>query len=150
MIPVVNRLLCRTGGRRSFFSCVYLLASPDGALEVAVAGHPQVLRLDARGQVVERIGKGAYPLGIRPEMSWAVEKAVLAPGETLLLHSDGLIEARNAAEEEFGEERMEATLRLFGGAPAATVVSELSAALSRFSGRIPPEDDVSVAVLRRK
>jgi serine phosphatase RsbU (regulator of sigma subunit) len=150
MIPVLNRLLCRTGGRRSFFSCIYLLASPDGGLSMVVAGHPQALRVDARGVVIERIGKGAYPLGVRSEMTWAVESTALAPGELLLLHSDGLTEARNDREEEFGEERLLGVLRLFGSSPAAALTSEISTAATRFCGRIAPEDDVSVAVLRRK
>jgi serine phosphatase RsbU (regulator of sigma subunit) len=150
MIPILNRLLCRTGGRRSFFSCVYLLAWPDGRLSMVVAGHPQVLRVDASGQVIERIGKGAYPLGVRSEMAWPVETAALAPGELLLLHSDGLTEARNDREEEFGEERLLGVLRLFGSSSAAALTAEISAALTRFCGRIPPEDDVSIAVLRRR
>jgi sigma-B regulation protein RsbU (phosphoserine phosphatase) len=150
MIPVLNRLLCRTGSRRSFFSCVYLLASPDGALSMVVAGHPQALRVDARGVVVERIGKGAYPLGVRSEMTWPVETAMLATGELLLLHSDGLTEARNDHEEEFGEERLLGGLRLFGSSSAGALTSEISAAVTRFCGRIAPEDDVSIAVLRRR
>jgi len=150
MIPVLNRLLCRTGGRRSFFSCIYLLASADGGLSMVVAGHPQALRVDPRGLVVERIGKGAYPLGVRSEMAWSVETVSLAPGELLLLHSDGLTEARNDREEEFGEERLLGILRLFGSSSAAALTAEISAALTRFCGRIPPEDDVSIAVLRRR
>jgi len=150
MIPVLNRLLCRTGGRRSFFSCVYLLASPGGALSMVVAGHPQALRVDPRGMVVERIGKGAYPLGVRSEMTWPVETTALAPGELLLLHSDGLTEARNEREEEFGEDRLLGVLRLFGSSSAAALNNEISSALTRFCGRIAPEDDVSIAVLRRR
>jgi serine phosphatase RsbU (regulator of sigma subunit) len=150
MTAALNRLLCRTGGRRSFFSCIYLLASPDGGLSIVVAGHPQALRVDARGAVVERIGKGAYPLGVRSEMSWAVDTTALAPGELLLLHSDGLTEARNEREEEFGEERLEGLLRLFGSSSAEALTNEISSAVTRFCGRVPPEDDVSIAVLRRE
>jgi serine phosphatase RsbU (regulator of sigma subunit) len=150
MVPVLNRLLCRTGGRRSFFSCIYLLASPEGGLRITVAGHPQALKVDARGQVLERIGRGSYPLGVRVEMTWPAETATLAPGEILLLHSDGLTEARNAAEQEFGDERLEGTLRLFAGVPLPTLIAEIAAALTRFCGRIVPEDDVSIAVLRRR
>jgi serine phosphatase RsbU (regulator of sigma subunit) len=150
MIPVLNRLLCRTGGRRSFFSCVYLLASPDGSLRITVSGHPQVLKVNERGHVLERVGRGSYPLGVRAEMTWPTEALTLQPGELLLLYSDGLTEARNAAEQEFGEERLEGTLRLFAGVPAPTLVGELAATVSRFCGRVAPEDDVSIAVLKLK
>jgi serine phosphatase RsbU (regulator of sigma subunit) len=150
MIPVLNRLLCRTGGTRSFFSCVYLLASKDGTYRMTVAGHPQVVQIDERGAVAARIGAGSYPLGVRSALTWPEEAGALAPGEALVLYSDGLTEARNELQEEFGEERVEGMLRLFAGLPAATLTSELAAAVTRFCGRVPPEDDVSIAVIRRK
>jgi sigma-B regulation protein RsbU (phosphoserine phosphatase) len=150
MIPAMNRLLCRAGGPRSFFSCVYILASSDGRLRITVSGHPQVLRTDERGAVLERYGKGSYPLGIRSTLTWPIDESSLLPGEALVLYSDGLTEARNAAEEEFGEDRIEGALRLFAASSsAATLVSELAGAVNRFCGRVPPEDDVSIAVIRR-
>lgn len=151
VIPAMNRLLCRAGGPRSFFSCVYILASADGSLRITVAGHPQVLRIDQRGLVLERYGKGSYPLGIRSTLAWPIDESALSPGEALVLYSDGLTEARSAAEEEFGEERIEGTLRLFAASSSAdTLISELAAAVNLFCGRVPPEDDVSIAVVRRR
>lgn len=151
VIPSLNRLLCRAGGPRSFFSCVYILASQDGHFRMTVAGHPQVLRMDQRGVVLERYGKGSYPLGIRSTLTWPTEEGALAPGETLVLYSDGLTEARNAEEQEFGDDRIEGALRLFAASSsAATLVSELAGAVNRFCGRVPPEDDVSIAVIRKK
>jgi serine phosphatase RsbU (regulator of sigma subunit) len=151
VVPSMNRLLCRAGGPRSFFSCVYILASSDGRLRMTVSGHPQVLRVDQRGVVLERYGKGSYPLGIRSTLEWPIDESSLAPGESLVLYSDGLTEARNAAEEEFGEDRIEGALRLFAASSsAATLVSELAGAVNRFCGRVPPEDDVSIAVIRRR
>lgn len=151
VIPSMNRLLCRAGGPRSFFSCVYILASPDGRLRITVSGHPQVLRMDQRGIVLERYGKGSYPLGIRSTLDWPIDESSLGPGESLVLYSDGLTEARNNLEQEFGDERIEGALRLFAASSsAATLVSELAGAVNRFCGRVPPEDDVSIAVIRRR
>lgn len=151
VVPAMNRLLCRAGGPRSFFSCVYVLASDEGRLRISVSGHPQVLRIDQRGAILERYGKGSYPLGIRSTLAWPIEESSLAPGETLVLYSDGLTEARNAAEEEFGEDRLEGALRLFAASSSAgTLVAELAGAVNRFCGRVPPEDDVSIAVIRRR
>ncbi len=150
MIPALNRLLCRTGGPRSFFSCVYLLASPDGTFSITVAGHPQVLKIDAHGSIRERFGKGSYPLGIKPTLSWEAETASLAPGETLLLYSDGLIEARDAQENEFGDARLEGVIRLHAGYSATDLTAALAAELDNFCGRQAPEDDVSIAAIKRK
>jgi serine phosphatase RsbU (regulator of sigma subunit) len=151
VVPSMNRLLCRAGGPRSFFSCVYILVSPDGRLRITVAGHPQVLRIDPRGAILERYGKGSYPLGIRSTLSWPIDESSLEAGESLVLYSDGLTEARNGSEEEFGDDRLEGALRLFAASSsAATLVSEIAGAVNRFCGRIPPEDDVSIAVIRRR
>jgi len=108
-----------------------------------------VLRVDARGAVVERFGRGAYPLGIKEGQVWAVETGAVAPGESLVLHSDGLPEARNALGQEFGDERTLAVLARTAGRPAADVAAALSGEVLSFLGRMPVGDDVSIGVLKR-
>lgn len=151
----LNRLLCRTGtcrpaGPRSFFAGVSLLVSPDGSFSAVVSGHPPVLKVDASGRIVERVGKGSYPLGVKPQLNAAVEVGSLLPGEALVLHSDGLPEARNAAGLELGDARIAATLASAAGLPARSQVAALCAELGSFLGRSVPEDDVSIAVVRRR
>lgn len=149
MVGALNRILCVTGGTRSFFSCVYLLAASDGRFSIIVAGHPPVARVDREGKVSQRLGSGSYPLGIRPTLQWVPIEGTLAPGETLLLYSDGLYEACDeGGGAAFGEERIEALVRLFAGAPPAELVGELSQHLLTFCGRVAPEDDVSIAAIR--
>jgi hypothetical protein len=149
MFATLNRILCRTGSPRAFFGCVYLVLSPDGSYSGSVAGHPQILRLAPDGAVLDRVGQGAYPLGIRPTLTWPVESGRLEAGERLLLYSDGLPEARDAAGRDFGDERNEAEVRRSGRVSAATLVSILSSALRAFCGDAEVEDDVSIAVLGR-
>ncbi len=154
VLTTLNRILCRTGscraaGPRQFFAGIALLLRPDGSFEAAVAGHPPVLRVDARGAVVERFGRGAYPLGIKEGQAWAVETGAVAPGESLVLHSDGLPEARNALGQEFGDERTLAVLARTAGRPAADVAAALSGEVLSFLGRTPVGDDVSIGVLKR-
>jgi len=150
MVASLNRVLCETGSARSFFSGVYALLEPAGGVTAIVAGHPPVLRLDAGGRVVQRIGTGAYPLGIRQNVAYVPVTASLAPGETLLFHSDGLPEARGANGEEFGDARIERSLLRTAGARPYEMVSALAADLDLFLGRAAAEDDVSVAAVRRK
>lgn len=154
VLTTLNRILCRTGscraaGPRQFFAGIALLLRPDGSFEAAVAGHPPVLRVDVRGAVVERFGRGAYPLGIKEGQAWAVETGAVAPGESLVLHSDGLPEARNALGQEFGDERTLAVLARTAGRPAADVAAALSGEVLSFLGRTPIGDDVSIGVLKR-
>ena len=151
----MNRLLCRTGAcrapgsGRSFFAGIALRIGPDGSFSAVVAGHPPVLHVDATGRVVRRIGKGSYPLGIRPTWKGDVEAGQLEPGESLVFVSDGLPEARDAAGREFGDARLEAYLARRAGVPAAETVGGIASELLAFLGRKAPEDDVSIAILRR-
>jgi sigma-B regulation protein RsbU (phosphoserine phosphatase) len=146
----LNRILCRTGGSRSFFSCCYVLLSPDGSFLATVAGHPPILKIDASGSIVERIGRGAYPLGVKAGLTWEIVAGHLGNGERLLLHSDGLTEARNATDREFGDAYVEVIAGWNPGGSAVSLVESLVGEWQMFMGSLPPDDDVSIAVIRRR
>ena len=150
MAASLNRVLSETGSARSFFAGVCGLLEADGKFTAVVAGHPPVLRLDASGAVVERLGTGSYPLGIRKSTVWTPVTTVLAPGETLLFHSDGLPEARGELGTEYGDARIEAVALRKAGVRPGELVAALTADLDRFLDRVPADDDVSIAAVRRK
>jgi hypothetical protein len=150
IIASLNRILCRTGGTRSFFSCCYVLFAPDGGYVATLAGHPQILRVDRNGKVMERIGRGSYPLGVKTGITWEQLEGSLGPNELLLFHSDGLTEARNRSDREFGDAYLETVIGWHGGAPASELVSELVAEWRGFTARKALDDDVSIAVVRRR
>jgi sigma-B regulation protein RsbU (phosphoserine phosphatase) len=149
MFATLNRILCRTGGPRAFFGCVYLLISPDGTFTGSVAGHPPPLRIDGSGQIRERIGKGAYPLGIKTPLAWETQHGKVETGEVLLLHSDGLSEAADVSGAQFGEARLELSIRRAATLPAPALVEALARDVMDFCGRQTPEDDVSIGAIRR-
>ncbi|HUP47248.1 MAG TPA: PP2C family protein-serine/threonine phosphatase [Thermoanaerobaculia bacterium] len=146
----LNRILCRTGGSRSFFSCCYVMLGPDGTFVATVAGHPPILKLGAGGRVIERIGRGAYPLGIKASLQWDEVTGALSPGQWLLLHSDGLTEARNAEGNEFGDEPVETIGASGRGGSARGLVEALVSELRFFTGGRPAEDDVTIAAIRKR
>jgi phosphoserine phosphatase RsbU/P len=150
IVGSLNRILCRTGGSRSFFSCCYILLSPDGTFTATFAGHPQMLKLTADGKVIERIGRGAYPLGIKSGLTWEEEHGSLARGERLLLFSDGLPESRNDEDHEVGEAYVEAVVAHHGEAPANLLVDAIVAEWRKFVGRAAVEDDVSIMVVEKR
>lgn len=146
----LNRILCRTGGTRSFFSCCYVLLSPDGSFVATVAGHPPILKIDAKGAVADHIGSGAYPLGIKSGLAWEIVEGTLAPGERLLFHSDGLTEARNYTEREFGDAYVETIAGWHPTASSHGLVDSIVGEWRMFMRGRPAEDDVSVAVVHAR
>ena len=150
MIGSLNRVLCETGNARSFFAGIYVLLEPGGGVTGIVAGHPPVLKLDAEGRIVERLGTGSYPLGIKKNVEYRPATTLLAPGEMLVFHSDGLSEARGESGEEFGDARIESLLFRRPGARPYELVVSLVADLDLFMGRVSVDDDVSIAAVRRK
>jgi hypothetical protein len=150
IIASLNRILCRTGGSRSFFSCCYMLLSPDGLYNATFAGHPQMLKISADGAILDRIGRGAYPLGIKIGLQWDEERGTLASGERLLLYSDGLPESRDAAGREMGDAYIESMVHHHAGANAQALVDALVSEWQKFTTQTPIEDDVSVTVIERR
>jgi serine phosphatase RsbU (regulator of sigma subunit) len=149
IVGTLNRVLCRTGGPRSFFSCAYLLLAPDGSFSTTLAGHPPVLLVAPDGSVRREVGRGAYPLGIKTGLEWPPLAGSVEPGELLVFCSDGLAEARSEEGEEFGDARIAAIVRDHAWRAASDVVEALASAATRFCGREAPEDDVSILVIKR-
>lgn len=150
VISGLNRLLCRTGTNRSFFACCYVLLQPDGTFSATVAGHPPILKIDGGGKISERVGRGAYPLGIKLTMEWEESRGWLAPGERLLLHSDGLTEARNVNDREFGDAYLDAIIGWHANAPAHAMVQTVMEEWKTFTATRPIDDDVSIAVIEKR
>jgi sigma-B regulation protein RsbU (phosphoserine phosphatase) len=122
---------------------------PNGEFVATLAGHPQILKIDIAGKIVDRIGTGAYPLGVKSGLHWEELCGTLSPGERLLLHSDGLTEARNATDKEFGDEYVEA---IAGWQPAGTaqaLVDEMVAEWRAFTTGKAVDDDMTLAVIRK-
>ena len=146
----LNRILCRTGGSRSFFSCCYVLLSPDGTFVATIAGHPPMLKIGTDGRVVSHLGRGAYPLGVKANERWEEVSERLEPGERLLLHSDGLTESRDEFEQEFGDDRVENAADRYAELSPQGFVENLVLEWQSFMKGRPAEDDVTIAAIRRR
>lgn len=145
---LVNRALCRTGGRRDFMTLFCGVLEPDsGHLIFVCAGHPFPFLRRADGGVSE-LGKGALPLGIRIEHELELHEAIVAPGDTLLLYTDGVVEALDRASESFGFERLQKGLAPGGSSEA--IHDRVLRELDTFRGDEPVYDDYSLVVINRK
>jgi serine phosphatase RsbU (regulator of sigma subunit) len=145
----VNRHLCLLKPVAPFITA--FLARIDcrlGAVRYCNAGHfpPIVLRADGRIDLLET---GGPLLGAIEEAAFTSGELLLQPGETLVIYSDGVLECRNAAGEEFGTERLSAALRTAEQQSAHAILVMLLAALQDFANGSPVCDDISLTVIRR-
>jgi sigma-B regulation protein RsbU (phosphoserine phosphatase) len=102
----VNRVMCANLAPGKFITLFYCILDPeDGTITYTNAGHnaPILLRRD---DGCLRLRQGGAVLGVLPEWAYESAQTQLRPGDRLLLFTDGLIEARSAADEEFGEARL--------------------------------------------
>ena len=149
IIARVNRELCHDNSDMMFVTLFFAMIEPaTGELEFCNAGHNAPYRLN--GKTVETIegGKGII-LGVRPHAVYTTGRLALAPGDGVYLFTDGVTEANNAAEELFGEMRLEAVLRAADGAPCAEIVKSIAQAVRGFVGNALPSDDITMLAIRR-
>jgi serine phosphatase RsbU (regulator of sigma subunit) len=132
-----------------FLSAFYAtLETGNGRLTFANAGHNQPY-LRRRDGVVEPLVSKGLLLGVFPEAIIEEETAMLEPGDCLLLYTDGITEARNAAGDLFEEERLEAVIAEQDGESADGLLQAIVAAVEEFVGDTPQADDFTLVVGRR-
>ena len=146
----LNRSLYRTLNRRTFVCFAMGELDPArGRVRVTNGGCPYPYHYSARTGAVEEVRLDAFPLGLRPESDYAVVEVELAPGDRLVLCSDGIIEAAGEEAEIFGFERTAAVIGAAAAADlaAAEVIERLLDEVDRFCGAGEQHDDQTVVVL---
>lgn len=122
----------------------------DEEVEIASAAMPPVLVYDHRSCRVEEVLLPALPLGGRLPRPYPARTVQLTPGDAMVLISDGLPERRNPQDECLGYRQVQECLEEHGGRSAREVLDALVALGDRWAQGRPPEDDVTVVVVRRR
>ncbi len=139
----INQRLAARRLESRFATVVYAVLSPDGRLTYANAGHnlPALLSRDG----IRRLGVGGPILGAFANVTFEEETLTLRDGDLLTMFTDGVTEARNAAEEEFGEDRLLACLTAAPTQPTA-LLNHIVGAVRGFCGDAEQSDDITVTV----
>jgi serine phosphatase RsbU (regulator of sigma subunit)/anti-sigma regulatory factor (Ser/Thr protein kinase) len=144
-----NEHLCGDIPPNMFVTCLYAVLDPEsGRLWYANAGHdPPYLRRDGQVEELRAIG---VPLGLMPGVEYQEHELVLEPGDSVLLYSDGLVEAHNESRELFGFPRLQAAVASHAEAHGGALIEALLADLAAFAGTTrDQEDDITLVVLER-
>jgi sigma-B regulation protein RsbU (phosphoserine phosphatase) len=144
-----RRLFLRTAPEKYATAFVAQIDPAIHRLQWANAGHNQALLVRGDGEI-ERLAASGPPLGLLPAPSYRAAFAELAPGDLLVVYTDGITEAVDPREEEFGLDRLEDLVRRHAGAPLAALRAEIEQALEAFACGVPYADDRTVLMLRRR
>ncbi|MDP8925589.1 MAG: PAS domain S-box protein [Actinomycetota bacterium] len=113
---------------------------------VSCGGHPPPFVLKADGSI-HKVGQPGRAIGVFDDMNLTEQEASLAPGDALVLYTDGVVEAQSPDGLFFGEERLVTLLRSSIALDAATIAGRVENAVLDFQGQAP-RDDIAVLVLR--
>ena len=150
VLAEVNTMLSENNETMMFVTLVYALYDPGtGALTYANGGHCHPLVVHPDGSSEELAATGGVSLGVMPGLGYRQETVTLAPGDTMILYTDGVSEAMNAEGEEFGVERLQQVFAGKAPGDARETNEAVMAAVSEFAGDTPQSDDVTCLVLRR-
>ena len=145
----LNKSTCASCPENRFITFFMTVADPaTGELVYTNAGHnpPQLVR--AAGGV-EQLQGGGMILGILPMATYEESRINMEPGDVLVLYSDGVTEAVNPSDEDFGEQRLSELVASLKDRPAIEIVNAIHAAVARFTEGAPAADDITVVIARR-
>ena len=136
----INRIVSANVGSGKFITFFYgVLDAARRRLSYTNAGHCLPILVRRSGECV-RVNHGGVVLGVFPDWSYKEEHVDLAPGDRLVLFTDGITEIQNADGEDFGEERLMQVLAAHRHLPAEAMQQHVMAAISEFSGGIFQDD----------
>jgi sigma-B regulation protein RsbU (phosphoserine phosphatase) len=145
----INDLLYVSTPANKYVTAIMMELDPaTGACRYVSGGHPDGLILRASGHV-EWLQATGLALGLFPGMTYETRAAALAPGDVAVLYSDGVPEAQNPAEDQFGAERLAAALSDARREPARVIVERVMADIDGFTQGAPPHDDITILVAKR-
>jgi serine phosphatase RsbU (regulator of sigma subunit) len=148
----LNQLLCMKTARERFVSMVWCYFDPVASvLGYINAGHlpPLLIRQTDNGKFeVHRLGDGGPVLGVLPGATYRQSRVSILPGDLLVVFSDGILEAANSLDEEFGEERILAAVEDNWAGSPTQICDAVLANVRVFLGKELPHDDQTLMVVR--
>ena len=149
LVANMNKYACSNsqGGLR--FTTAFL-AEYDAARRTFTyinAGHNTPILRRSTG-LIERLDVGGLPIGIQAEAKYESASVTLAPGDWLIIFTDGLVEAVNANDEEFDEPRLLSALEAGVSTTPKELLERLMASLDLFVGSTPQHDDVTCLLVK--
>jgi sigma-B regulation protein RsbU (phosphoserine phosphatase) len=150
LVTRLNRIIVKNSPVNRFISFFIGVLDPHSdQITYVNAGHNPPLLVHCNG-TVEKLEGGGLLLGILANAQYEQRTAHLEQGDVVVLFSDGVTEAsRPDVDEEFGEDRLAATLAELSCESAKSIIEAINQRVHDFTGGAPPADDITLVVARR-
>jgi len=151
-LEAANRRILRDTHNDLFVTVFYAVLDPQtGTVTYCNAGHnpPYILR-GQDGEPPQPLGRTGMPLGLFDDQIWEQRTVHLAPGDALVIYTDGLTDALNHDEDMFGDSRLLDVLQSCRGSSAQAIQRALLTSVHAFAGGTPPFDDIALMVVHRE
>jgi len=147
LMAKLNTLVYDATPKNRFATFVYVLYDQDSRrVRLCSAGHNASLLISH--DEAKWIRPPGIALGLMRKAAYEQVEFTLAPGDRLILYTDGITEARNAVEDEYGEDRLAQFALTLGDLPAAESLTACIAQVDHFAGSTPQHDDMTGLILR--
>jgi phosphoserine phosphatase RsbU/P len=143
-----SRVFCESTLPAYYATLVCARAASSGEIEICNAGHPPPLVI--RADEIARLDATGLPIGLFCTESFSSTTVQLAPNETLLLYTDGLLEAQNPVGVEYGIERLCALVASVAHLQPKAIVDVCLRDLATFRGASASTDDLTIMVVQRR
>jgi sigma-B regulation protein RsbU (phosphoserine phosphatase) len=149
LVSRMNRYACSNSQRGRRFTTAFIAEFDPASRRLIYvnAGHNNPI-LRRQAGVMERLETGGVPLGIMEDASYQSGEVTMNPGDWLVAFTDGVVEAENSRQEEYGEVRLIAMLHSGVMLTPSTLLNSILTDLDRFVGSAPQHDDVTCMLLR--
>ena len=147
LVETANRIFCESVPTGQYATLVCGRASKMGEVEISNAGHLPVLAV--QNGKVSALGATGVPLGMFCTGNFPAQKVQLAPGDSLVLYTDGFSEVRDARDAEYGVTRLTNLVAQRHALAPTSLVHAALADWSTFANGTGQHDDLTVLVLRR-
>jgi sigma-B regulation protein RsbU (phosphoserine phosphatase) len=144
----INRMLCERASRERYSTLFWSYFDPQSeTLRYINAGHCAPLLFKQNGQA-QRLNDGGPVLGLLADARFHQSSVRFEPGDTLVLYSDGIVEAADLKDEQFGEDRLQALVGECLAQSPAEVRGRILAEVNKFTGNAELSDDRTLVVVR--
>lgn len=148
LLAAVNRTLVEMLDRQYVTAACARVDREARTVRLSLAGHPPVFILRRATGAVDEVRATQIPLGIAAGTPYADVELAFAPGDVILLYTDGVVEPENAAGDAFGRNRLRAILGALGRRPVTALVDDIRQALERHVRGAPLEDDLTLLAVQ--